>query len=335
MIVEFNQDNTLFSIYNQGDIKIIKTAYPLKIQETFSDIPVIRKLCMFYRTNIILFVGDETVDPLGENKYACNILYVYDACKKSVAAHVKFDGDINDIQLLKSGSNENSDLANSTMSVHSGKYIYIYKMNNMNAYTDKIYTTNTNYCMSDKYLIYIDSEQNEEFINVYDLRDRKIITRFKAHNNRIKFMTLNSDKKMLATASERGTIIRIFDVEDGVMLHEFRRGTSSSNIEYITFSSKSDNNKSEYVAVISDRNTVHIYNLTTPTSNRKSILSLFGGYFNSEWSFAWFYDEKINKTKKCYFDVNNDLVIITESSTMHKLVIDKKNGGMCDFVDTI
>lgn len=330
MIVEFNQDRTLFSIYNQGDIKIINTDYPLKLKGTFNDIPVIRKMCMFYKTNIIFFVGDEPIDSDHENVYARNILHIYDANGKTTATEMKFEGEINDIQLLKPNDEKGIGMENSMMSVHSGKYIYLYKMNKTDSYIDKIYTTNTNYCMSNNYLIYIDTEQNNEYINVFDFKNKKIITRFIAHNNKIKFMTLDNDKKMIATASDRGTIIRIFDVENGTQLHELRRGTSGSNIEYITF-----NDKSEYLAVISDRNTVHIYDLVNTQHNRKSILSILGGYFDSEWSFAWFYDEKINKTKKCYFDANNDLIIITESSTIHKLIINKKNGGMCEFVDTI
>ena len=60
----------------------------------------------------------------------------------------------------------------------------------------------------------------------------------------------------LATASEKGTIIRIFDVCKGECLQELRRGS-----EYATIYSLAYDIKSQWLACSSDSGTIHIFAL--------------------------------------------------------------------------
>lgn len=64
----------------------------------------------------------------------------------------------------------------------------------------------------------------------------------RAHDSQIEFLRLSSDGRYLATASEKGTLIRVFDIESlddqkgGIKkVKEFRRGTSSKIIKDICF----------------------------------------------------------------------------------------------------
>jgi len=48
-------------------------------------------------------------------------------------------------------------------------------------------------------------------------------------------MALNFSGSLLATASDKGTLIRIFSTEDGTPLQEVRRGTDKAEIFSLTF----------------------------------------------------------------------------------------------------
>lgn len=149
------------------------------------------------------------------------------------------------------------------------------------------------------------------------------MTKFiKAHDSHIACLTLTMDGLLLATASTRGTLVRIFNTMDGTQLQEVRRGVDRADIYSIALSPNV-----QWLAVSSDKGTVHIFSLrvrvigedlTTDTHaargpamlaqnsstsldslishnagpNTSSSLSFMKGvlpkYFSSEWSFAQF-----------------------------------------------
>lgn len=141
-----------------------------------------------------------------------------------------------------------------------------------------------------------------------------------AHSGRLSCLALNSDGSKCATASDKGTLIRVFSTATGTLLNELRRGMDRAEIYSIAF-----NNESTRLCVASDKGTIHIFNLDvsvvsmvehkprgptygevpnptpsasssssryglTHSGNRGSSLSfmkdLLPKYFSSEWSFA-------------------------------------------------
>lgn len=83
-----------------------------------------------------------------------------------------------------------------------------------------------------------------------------IVKLINAHRSPIACITITSDGLVLATASTRGTLIRIFNTMDGTRLQEVRRGVDRADIFSIALSPGV-----QWLAVSSDKGTVHIFSL--------------------------------------------------------------------------
>ncbi|KAL2128881.1 hypothetical protein VTI74DRAFT_8511 [Chaetomium olivicolor] len=117
---------------------------------------------------------------------------------------------------------------------------------------------------------------------IFDAVTLKAVNVIEAHRSPLCCVALNSDGTRLATASETGTIVRVFSVPGGQKLFQFRRGTYPSTIYSMSF-----NQNSSLLCVSSTSETVHIFRLanaqytnsgssepaetaTTPRTNRWS-----------------------------------------------------------------
>ena len=94
----------------------------------------------------------------------------------------------------------------------------------------------------------------------------------------------------MATASNKGTLIRLFDTFTGQQLSEYRRGADQAVITDISIDPLN-----EYVSSASDKGTIHVFKIEkgseADVQNKKSALSALGGaigYFGSKWSFSQF-----------------------------------------------
>ena len=91
---------------------------------------------------------------------------------------------------------------------------------------------------------------------IFDTVTLKAVNVVEAHRSPLCCIALNSDGTLLATASETGTIIRVFSVPHGRKLYQFRRGTYPSTIYSMSF-----NLSSTLLCVSSTSDTVHIFRL--------------------------------------------------------------------------
>jgi autophagy-related protein 18 len=96
-------------------------------------------------------------------------------------------------------------------------------------------------------------------ILLYDLNKMEEVTVIQAHQAPISFITLNNDGTLMATSSEKGTIIRVFSIPDGRKLYQFRRGSMPARIYSMSF-----NATSTLLCVSSATETVHIFKLAPP-----------------------------------------------------------------------
>jgi autophagy-related protein 18 len=78
-----------------------------------------------------------------------------------------------------------------------------------------------------------------------------------AHQTPLSCVALNNEGTLLATASEKGTIIRVFSLPDAQKLFQFRRGSIPARIYSMSF-----NSTSTLLCVSSATETVHIFRLS-------------------------------------------------------------------------
>lgn len=149
---------------------------------------------------------------------------------------------------------------------------------------------------------------------------------------------------MLASASSKGTLIRIFNTVDGQLLQEVRRGADRAEIYSLAFSSKA-----QWLAVSSDKGTVHVFSLkidselsandrslSIPEPNNSyglgiSPLSILKGvlpkYFSSKWSVAQFRLPEGLEHFVAFGHQKNTVVIIGMDGSFFRCEFDPAIGG--------
>ncbi|GAA5893737.1 phosphoinositide binding protein ATG18 [Sporobolomyces salmoneus] len=99
-------------------------------------------------------------------------------------------------------------------------------------------------------------------ILLFDAVSLSVTNLLRAHKSPLSHISINQSGTLLASSSEKGTVIRVFGLPDGEKKYEFRRGSYSAKIWSIGF-----NLKSTLMAVSSDTETVHIFKLGTGNSS--------------------------------------------------------------------
>ena len=75
-------------------------------------------------------------------------------------------------------------------------------------------------------------------------------------------MAWNHDGSLLASASQKGTVIRVFRLPEVAKAYTFRRGTTTSTIHSLAFSPPSV--KPALLCAASAHGTVHLFHLEEP-----------------------------------------------------------------------
>jgi len=185
-------------------------------------------------------------------------------------------------------------------------------------------------------------------VELYDVKKTTLIP---AHETALACFALNYDGTNLATASEKGTLIRIFNTSTGQPLQEVRRGADRADIYSICF-----NSTSQWLAVSSDKGTIHVFTLkqkkdgkgdekeptekpvvepsTKDNSNTKDnpksslsfMKSILPKYFSSEWSFAQFRVPD-SRTIVAFGAEKNSIIVVSSEGSFYKAVFDSEKPG--------
>jgi len=167
-----------------------------------------------------------------------------------------------------------------------------------------------------------------------ELYSAKKSTLIEAHNTAVAMLGLARDGALLASASEKGTLIRIWNCNTGQKLKELRRGADKAIIHSLNF-----NISSTALCVASDKGTAHIFTLPPPdaltqaetaeTRNKSSSLSFMKDvlprYFSSEWSMAQF---AMPPYSLCAFGAEpGSIVVVSADGTFYKFLLDEASGA--------
>ncbi|NXB05018.1 WIPI4 protein, partial [Cnemophilus loriae] len=111
-----------------------------------------------------------------------------------------------------------------------------------------------------------------------------------AHQSEVGCAALSPPGTLVASASRRGTLIRLFCTQSRARLLELRRGTDPATLYCLAFSPDCS-----FLCAASDKGTGHVFALRDTRLNRRSALArvgkvgpVLGPYVESQWSLASF-----------------------------------------------
>ncbi|KAJ3754192.1 WD40 repeat-like protein [Lentinula raphanica] len=119
---------------------------------------------------------------------------------------------------------------------------------------------------------------------LFSTRSLTVANVIQAHKAPISFLSINSTGTLLATSSDKGTVIRVWSIPGAEKLYQFRRGTREAKIYSMNF-----NAVSSLLAVSSAHDTVHIFKLargkeassagklSSPSPSSESVDTVEGG----------------------------------------------------------
>ncbi|XP_035916103.1 WD repeat domain phosphoinositide-interacting protein 2-like isoform X3 [Anopheles stephensi] len=94
-------------------------------------------------------------------------------------------------------------------------------------------------------------------LQIFDAANQMRRLKLKAHDSPLSALNFSYNGVLLATASEKGTVIRVFCVKNGQKVHEFRRGVK----RHVSIGSLNFSTCASFVVVSSNTETVHIFRI--------------------------------------------------------------------------
>lgn len=242
LYTSFNQDGTCFSIGTDVGFKIFNSSpYRDNFERVLEGgIGIVE---MLGRCNILALVGGGKAP-----KYSPNKVIIWDDHQSKVVSELRFTSYVRNVKLKKD-----------RLIVVCDQKIYLFNLLNfqnidtIDTYENAKGLIAVSSDPKHTVIAYPDKNQGIVRVKFYDKEYSQVIS---AHESSIASMSINFDGTLLATASDKGTLIRIFNAQTGSLLQEVRRGTEKATIYCIAF-----NNASNLIACSSDRGTIHLFSL--------------------------------------------------------------------------
>ncbi|XP_074603150.1 WD repeat domain phosphoinositide-interacting protein 4-like [Brevipalpus obovatus] len=319
--VQFNQEHNLFTCSMETGVKVYNVD-PLAIKTSLDTTTCgsVAHCHVLHRTNLFAIVGGGS-----KPKFADNAVVIWDDHKKSFVLEFTFSSPILSVRTRKDR-------------------LVVVEYNRVHVFT---------FPQNPKRLFAVDTGDNPKGIceiSPYTSSERQVMVfpgyrvgslqimdlnstepgssaspvNIMAHQGEIACMALNNQGTMVATASVKGTLIRVYDTTRKTLIVELRRGTDPATLYSINFSPDSD-----FLVASSDKGTVHIFALKDTRLNKRSTLSkmgFLGQYVESQWALTNF-TVKDDCASICGFGPKSSVYAICEDGSFHKYIFSQD--GSC------
>ena len=295
---------------------------------------------MLFKTNLFGIVGSDN-----NHDYKQNQVIMWDDSKKKILAKYSFKEKVLNLKLRR-----DKIIVVCKNKIHFFNIKNFDFIGNVETGTNPLGLIGINYTNENPIIVYPSNDEDKSkgqlTLKHLDGINNLYIN---AHNHNISYITLSYNGLILATASEEGKKIRIFETEKGENLQELNRGKDKAEIKYIALDFKN-----QFIAASSERGTVHIWSLSqsiekikksgkvlmveeeknNKITNTGSYFGFIGmGYFKNEWSFA---QVRLEEPYSIFhFGSENILIIITSTGKYYKARIDLQKGGECQVLEEI
>ncbi len=335
LYVNFNHDQDCFACSGENGFVVFNTDPCKAIFKRDMSNRGIAMVEMLNRSNIMALVGGGKIP-----RFPSNQITLWDDVKCQTIAEFNFRSPVRGVKLTTDH-----------IIVILEHKIYLYHFNNLKSPAESFETiSNPNGICSiasdEKGLLvlaYLGLQPGS--VQIYDVK-KGTKQAISAHKSSVACLTLNRQGTLLATASEKGTLIRVFDTSNGQCIQELRRGLEQTTVLSLSF-----NKDSKWLAVSSKRGTVHVFainhNTTNPintdehtnhtnhsnhsnhlvssvnptsTFNVMILNNILPQYFQSEWSVAQFRLPLDTRSVVGFHNTEeNTLMIATYDGVMYKV----------------
>jgi WD40 repeat protein len=322
----FNQDQGCFSVGTDNGFRIYNSD-PLREKERqeWSTGPGgIRHLEMLFRCNYLALVGGG-VSP----RFSPNKVMIWDDLKKKVAIELDFSSEVRCVRLRRDRIVVVLDTIVKVFTFTSTpQQLHVFDTAPNPRGLCSLSPSSTNSLLALP-------GTHPGHTQLVDLASPdKAPLEVRAHDSSLSCLTLNIPGTRLATASEKGTLVRVWDSGSGEMVTELRRGSQPANIFCINF-----NKDSTLLCVASDHGTIHIFSVENCGKNKQAALSaitqsasFLPKYFSSEWSFSKV-DVPGGTRCICAFGQDNSVVAVCADGSYYKFVFTAKGVASRDVYD--
>jgi len=258
-------DDILFSNFNNNDTCVVvgtKTGFRVyKVFEftPFSEVTCggCQFVCQLFSTSLFALVGRGDTSENSPRK-----LRLYNTKTKSVKCELNFQDAVLNVKMTRQ-----------RMIVVLPDRIHIFDVGNNMQMLHCLDTPQNMKGICDfnffkgQHLLAFPTSTNAGKVMVFDVFNLRVRSGITAHESPAQCLKFNPNGTLLATASTRGTVIRISNVETGELLYQFRRGISTSTIVSMSFS-----RTEKILAASSENNTAHLFSYECKQPKTNNIL---------------------------------------------------------------